>query len=91
MTGTDLVSGAPHAAFPHHDFAWFPFTTTGLVSIPLGFFLGWLGTRLPDRGDAAEQRRRYEAVEGLILAGAVPQVTRTDRAGSRPRASGSSR
>ncbi|QEU97570.1 cation acetate symporter [Streptomyces kanamyceticus] len=71
MTGTNLVSGAPHAAFPNHDFTWFPFTTTGLVSIPLGFFLGWLGTRLSDRGGAAEQRRQYEAVEGLILAGAA--------------------
>ncbi|MFJ2772130.1 cation acetate symporter [Streptomyces sp. NPDC087300] len=86
MTGTNLVSGAPHAAFPHHDFNWFPFTTTGLVSVPLGFFLGWLGTRLSGRADAEEQRRRYEAVEGLILAGAV---SRTGRADSRPRASGS--
>lgn len=86
MTGTNLVSGAPHAAFPNHDFAWFPFTTTGLVSIPFGFFLGWLGTRLSGRADAEEQRRQYEAVEGLILAGAV---TRTGRADSPPRASGS--
>ncbi|MFE0176505.1 cation acetate symporter [Streptomyces sp. NPDC059002] len=86
MTGTNLVSGAPHTAFPHHDFTWFPFTTPGLVSIPLGFFLGWLGTRLSGRAEAEEQRRQYEAVEGLILAGAV---SRTGRADSRPRAAGS--
>ncbi|WP_069884073.1 sodium/solute symporter [Streptomyces luteocolor] len=71
MTGTNLVSGSPGSAFPHHDFTWFPFTTTGIASIPLGFLLGWLGTRLSDRGRAEDQRRRYEAVEGSILAGAV--------------------
>ncbi|MEU6993260.1 cation acetate symporter [Streptomyces sp. NPDC046465] len=71
MTGTNLVSGSPGAAFPHHDFTWFPFTTTGLASIPLGFLLGWLGTRLSDRGEAQEQRRQYETVEGWILAGAA--------------------
>ncbi|MFC3572818.1 cation acetate symporter [Streptomyces yaanensis] len=71
MTGTNLVSGSPAAAFPNADFNWFPFTTTGLVSIPLGFAYGWLGTLASGRRKAAEQRRQYEAVEGWILAGAV--------------------
>jgi Na+(H+)/acetate symporter ActP len=71
MPGTNLVSGSPGAAFPHADFNWFPFTTTGIVSIPAGFFLGWLGTVASGRHRAAEQRRQYEAVEGRILAGAV--------------------
>ncbi|MET8688340.1 cation acetate symporter [Streptomyces sp. NPDC004732] len=71
MTGTNLVSGGPGAAFPNHDFNWFPFTTTGIVSIPLGFLLGWLGTRFTGRTEAAEHRRQYEAVEGWILAGAA--------------------
>ncbi|MEU3738597.1 cation acetate symporter [Streptomyces sp. NPDC032198] len=70
MTGTNLVSGAPTSAFPNHDFNWFPFTTTGLASIPLGFLLGWLGTVSSGPREAEEQRRRYEAVEGWILAGA---------------------
>ncbi|WP_078067128.1 sodium/solute symporter [Streptomyces jeddahensis] len=70
MTGTNLVSGSPTSAFPEHDFNWFPFTTTGLVSIPLGFALGWLGTVLSARRAADEQRRQYEAVEAWILAGA---------------------
>ncbi|MBA4865365.1 cation acetate symporter [Streptomyces sp. PSKA54] len=70
MTGTNLVSGSPTSAFPDHDFNWFPFTTTGLVSIPLGFALGWLGTVLSARRTADEQRRQYEAVEAWILAGA---------------------
>ncbi|MFE3161452.1 cation acetate symporter [Streptomyces sp. NPDC059224] len=70
MPGTNLVSGTPGAAFPHTDFNWFPFTTTGIVSIPAGFLLGWLGTVASGRRGAAEQRRQYEAVEGWILAGA---------------------
>ncbi|MCZ9338745.1 cation acetate symporter, partial [Streptomyces sp. TRM76130] len=47
--GTSLVSGTPVAAFPDADFNWFPFTTTGLVSIPAGFALGWLGTVVSGR------------------------------------------
>ncbi|MET9380019.1 cation acetate symporter [Streptomyces sp. NPDC002928] len=71
MPGTNLVSGSPVSAFPEADFNWLPFTTTGLVTIPLGFALGWLGTVASGRRQAQEQRRQYEAVEGWILAGAV--------------------
>jgi SSS family solute:Na+ symporter/cation/acetate symporter len=71
MPGTNLVSGSPHSAFPEADFNFFPFTTTGLVTIPVGFLFGWLGTVASGRGKAAEQRRQYEAVEAWILAGAV--------------------
>lgn len=71
MPGTNLVSGSPAAAFPDADLNWFPFTTTGIVSIPLGFAYGWLGTVVSGRRKAEEQRRQYEAVEGWILAGAV--------------------
>ncbi|KUN06645.1 cation acetate symporter [Streptomyces yokosukanensis] len=71
MPGTNLVSGSPVSAFPHADFNWFPFTTTGIVSIPAGFLFGWLGTVASGRTEAEQQRRQYEAVEGWILAGAV--------------------
>ncbi|MFI1049404.1 cation acetate symporter [Streptomyces griseoruber] len=71
MPGTNLVSGSPAAAFPEADFNWFPFTTTGIVTVPLGFAFGWLGTLASGRHGAEEQRRRYEAVEGWILAGAA--------------------
>ncbi|MFJ3228209.1 cation acetate symporter [Streptomyces sp. NPDC086783] len=71
MTGTNLVSGSPASAFPEADFNWFPFTTTGILSIPLGFAYGWLGTVVSGRRKAEQQRRQYEAVEGWILAGAV--------------------
>ncbi|MDI3421974.1 sodium/solute symporter [Streptomyces luteolus] len=70
LTGTNLVSGTPGSAFPDQDFNWFPFTTTGIASIPLGFLLGWLGTVLTPARARGEQRRQYEAVEAWILAGA---------------------
>ncbi|GGU18309.1 sodium/solute symporter [Streptomyces daghestanicus] len=69
--GTSLVSGTPVAAFPDADFNWFPFTTTGLVSIPAGFAFGWLGTLASGRRRTEEQRVRYEALETDLYAGSA--------------------
>ncbi|MCW2697588.1 MAG: sodium solute symporter [Modestobacter sp.] len=49
-----VVSGAPivpttgksTSLLQGVDFSWFPLNNPGLVSIPLSFFLGWLGTKL---------------------------------------------
>jgi cation/acetate symporter len=50
-----VVSGAPvnpvtgvspSLLQPPVDFHWFPLNNPGIVSIPLSFFLGWLGTKL---------------------------------------------
>ncbi|MFI9627121.1 cation acetate symporter [Streptomyces sp. NPDC052042] len=71
ITGTNLVSGSPSSVFPDLDFNWFPYTTTGLVSIPAGFLAGWLGTVLP-RHAAPVARRLYQGEEPRILAGAAP-------------------
>ncbi|MCW2682870.1 MAG: sodium solute transporter superfamily [Blastococcus sp.] len=61
-----VVSGAPVAAatgkspslIQDVDFSWFPLNNPGLVSIPLSFFLGWLGSKLskerPDELKSAE-------------------------------------
>ncbi|MEW1648952.1 cation acetate symporter [Streptomyces sp. NPDC091219] len=48
------VSGTPASAFPNADFAWFPFESTGLVAIPVGFLLGWVASRLTPTGSPAE-------------------------------------
>lgn len=44
------------------DFAWFPFQNPGIISIPLGFLLGWLGsvtsTRKEDERLGAEMEVR---------------------------------
>ena len=38
------VSGKPSSMFPNSDFAWFPLSNPGIVSIPLAFVLGIVGT-----------------------------------------------
>lgn len=53
-----VVSGDPTAMFPDVDFSWFPLKNPGIISIPFGFLMGWLGTVLskeePDTGKYAE-------------------------------------
>ncbi|MFI9650238.1 cation acetate symporter [Streptomyces sp. NPDC052040] len=53
-----VVSGRATSMFPHADFQWFPLENPGIISIPAGFLLGWLGTLLsreqPDPGKYAE-------------------------------------
>ncbi len=52
------VTGVSPSLFQDVDFHWFPLNNPGLVSIPLSFFLGWLGTKLskerPDELKSAE-------------------------------------
>ncbi|GAA1988504.1 solute symporter family protein [Kitasatospora viridis] len=42
-------SGTATSLFPHADFQVFPLENPGLVSIPIGFLAGWLGTVLSRR------------------------------------------
>ena len=60
------VSGAPTSMLPELDFAVFPLTNPGLVSVPAGFLLGFLGSVLgrerPDR--AAFARMSVRALTG---------------------------
>ncbi|MEI2821266.1 MAG: cation acetate symporter [Marmoricola sp.] len=55
------------------DFAWFPLENPGLVSIPLAFFLGWLGT-VTSKEPAAEERYTELEVRALTGAGAEEAV-----------------
>ncbi|MGP4000834.1 sodium/solute symporter [Streptomyces sp. 8N706] len=70
LTFSTVTSGGPNALIPGQDFSWFPLHTTGLVSIPVGFFLGWLGTQLSDRRTRQREQQQFEAIEPRILAGA---------------------
>ncbi|APB00001.1 Cation/acetate symporter ActP [Nocardia seriolae] len=45
------VSGSPSAMIKSHDFHVFPLSNPGLVSIPVSFALGWLGTVLSKERD----------------------------------------
>ncbi|MDX2938176.1 cation acetate symporter [Streptomyces ipomoeae] len=54
------VSGSPTALLPDLDFSVFPLRNPALVSIPVGFLLGWLGSVLSgsaERTDAAPSPR----------------------------------
>ncbi|MEV6009517.1 cation acetate symporter [Streptomyces sp. NPDC051976] len=65
-----VISGSPEALFPGVDFHFFPLENPGLVSIPLGFLAGWLGTVLsPEKAD--EGRFAQTEVRALTGAGAV--------------------
>jgi cation/acetate symporter len=50
---------------PGVDFHWFPLDNPGLVSIPLAFFLGWLGSVLSKEHDA----QKYAEMEVRSLTG----------------------
>ncbi|MEU8526063.1 cation acetate symporter [Streptomyces sp. NPDC048629] len=65
-----VVSGSPEALFPGVDFHVFPLQNPGLVSIPLGFLAGWIGTATsPEAPDAAKHAETE--VRALTGAGAV--------------------
>ncbi|MER6121904.1 cation acetate symporter [Streptomyces sp. NPDC001795] len=73
MAFSKAVSGTPSAVFPDADFDLFPMQSTGLVSIPFGYLMGWLGSRLDHRrrpADSRENRRLYEESEARLLAAA---------------------
>ncbi|MEU7526417.1 cation acetate symporter [Saccharothrix sp. NPDC042600] len=59
------VSGNAKAMFPTADFDVFPLSNPGIVSIPVAFFLGWLGTVLSKEDDKA----KYAEMEVRALTG----------------------
>ncbi|MGP4018529.1 solute symporter family protein [Saccharopolyspora sp. 5N708] len=61
------VSGASDAMFPSLDFALFPLKNPGLVSIPLSFLLGYLGSVLSKDTTNGE---KYAEMEVRSLTGA---------------------
>ncbi|MES4890454.1 cation acetate symporter [Streptomyces sp. NPDC096012] len=65
-----VVSGSPGSLFPDVDFQYFPLQNPGIVSIPLGFLAGWLGTVTSD--EVADEAKFAETeVRSLTGAGAV--------------------
>jgi len=60
-----VVSGSPTAMFPHHDWHWFPLSNPGIISIPIGFLCGWIGTVISKETDAP----KYAELEVRSLTG----------------------
>jgi cation/acetate symporter len=61
-----VVSGSATAMFPDQDWHWFPLSNPGIISIPVGFLCGWLGTVLSKETD----ERKYAELEVRSLTGA---------------------
>lgn len=61
-----VVSGSASAMFPNHDWQWFPLSNPGIISIPLGFLCGWIGTMLSKESD----EEKYAELEVRSLTGA---------------------
>ncbi|MBA2376866.1 MAG: cation acetate symporter, partial [Rubrobacter sp.] len=74
VSGKVSAEGTSASLFPlGTDFSWFPLENPGLVSIPAGFFFGWLGTVLSkeyNEGKFAEME-----VRSLTGAGAEQAVS----------------
>ena len=68
-----VVSGAETSMITGADFAWFPLNNPGIVSIPLAFFLGWLGTVLDRNTESAIKQAEME-VRSLTGVGAEKAV-----------------
>jgi len=60
------VSGAATSMIKGVDFHWFPLSNPGLVSIPVSFILGWLGTILSKE----HNEKKYAEMEVRSLTGA---------------------
>jgi len=60
-----VVSGSATAMFPAHDWHWFPLSNPGIISIPIGFLCGWIGTVISKEDDIA----KYAELEVRSLTG----------------------
>jgi cation/acetate symporter len=70
--GLDPITGKNLSLLPTSvDISWFPLENPGIVSIPLGFLLGYLGS-VTSREPAAEDR--YTELEVRALTGAGAEV-----------------
>ena len=66
------VSGAESSMIPTADFAWFPLDNPALVSVPVGFFLGWLGSVLSDEDNTAvSTEMEVRSLTGADAGGAI--------------------
>ncbi|RKT84296.1 cation/acetate symporter [Saccharopolyspora antimicrobica] len=61
------VTGSESAMFPSLDIAWFPLKNPGLISIPVSFLLGYLGTIF---GKDKVNEAKYAEMEVRSLTGA---------------------
>jgi cation/acetate symporter len=68
-----VMSSLPTSLFPDSDWAIFPLNNPGIISIPIGFLLGYIGT-ITSKDPAAEDRFTELEVRALTGAGAEQAV-----------------
>ncbi|RZS64787.1 cation/acetate symporter [Agromyces ramosus] len=68
-----VVSGTPTSMIPGADFDIVPLSNPGIISIPLAFFLGWLGTVL-DKSTEDPAKQSEMEVRSLTGVGAEKAV-----------------
>ncbi|MCY1556332.1 Monocarboxylic acid transporter [compost metagenome] len=68
-----VVSGAKTSMIPGANFAIFPLSNPGIVSIPLAFLLGWLGSVLDKKLEDTTKQAEME-VRSLTGVGAEKAV-----------------
>lgn len=73
ITLSPVVSGAKTSMIPAANFAIFPLSNPGIVSIPLAFLLGWLGTVLDKKREDVSKQAEME-VRSLTGVGAEKAV-----------------
>ncbi|MYR07078.1 sodium/solute symporter [Gordonia sp. SID5947] len=69
------VSGSATAMIPGADFAWFPLANPGIVSIPIGFILGIVGTLTSPSDVGTPERNAEMEVRSLTGVGAEKAVS----------------
>ncbi len=74
MSGKGVVDGVNQSLLPASiDISWFPLENPGIVSIPLGFLFGYLGT-ISAREQSAEDRFTELEVRALTGAGSEKAI-----------------
>ncbi|ALB03473.1 solute symporter family protein [Kocuria palustris] len=68
-----VMSGAETSMIASADFAWFPLTNPGIVSIPVGFLLAIIGSLTERRRENREKQAEME-VRSMTGVGAEPPV-----------------
>ena len=66
VASSPVVSGSDTALFTGGDWSWFPLSNPGIISIPAGFFFGWLGSVTSTEQTAMDS---YEELEVRALTG----------------------
>ncbi|HJR39891.1 MAG TPA: cation acetate symporter [Nocardioidaceae bacterium] len=67
VASSPVVSGSETALFTGQDWSWFPLANPGIISIPAGFFFGWLGSVTSNEPTAVAA---YDELEVRALTGA---------------------